>query len=214
MADHVRELLAPHSSVLIHQVKEWGEILVDFETRNKYHLLTPGGEPLGFIAERNKGFWGAVLRQVLRSHRSMEIKVWNNQREEVLDLRRPFFWIWSDLHVTCEGRVLGSVNRRFAFFHKKYDLRDEQQRTFATIKAPFWRLWTFPILSTPAAEPIGVITKKWGGLLKEAFTDADKFKVEFPQWNESQKAVALAAAVCIDLDYFEDNGSRNNVFSG
>ena len=51
---------------------------------------------------------------------------------------------------------------------------------------------------------IGHVKKKWSGLLKEAFTDADNFEVEFvadidPRW----KAVALAAAVLIDVIHFE-----------
>ena len=46
--------------------------------------------------------------------------------------------------------------------------------------------------------------KKWSGLLKEAFTEADNFEVEFvadidPRW----KALALAAAVLIDVVHFE-----------
>ena len=51
----------------------------------------------------------------------------------------------------------------------------------------------------------GKISKKWGGVVEEAISDADTFHVEFPPtWTNSDKAVFLAAAFSVDLDCFEN----------
>ena len=111
------------------------------------------------------------------------------------------------MHIaTAEGARLGSVHRRFALLSKKYDLQDQNGAVFASVKSPIWRIWKFPILDAVGAEK-GCISKKWGGLLKEAFTDADCFLVDYGQgmWSDNQKAVILATAISIDFDFFEDN---------
>ncbi len=55
---------------------------------------------------------------------------------------------------------------------------------------------------------MGVISKKWGGALKEFFTDADKFQVQMPATlTIQQKAVVFGAATSVDLDFFEQNSN-------
>ena len=84
----------------------------------------------------------------------------------------------------------------------------------ASLKSPFWRIWTFPI-KDGVGRSAGKITKKWSGLLKEAFTDADTFAVDFEDypWNKEQKPLLLATAISIDFDYFEENsGNGGGIF--
>jgi hypothetical protein len=58
---------------------------------------------------------------------------------------------------------------------------------------------------------IGHIKKKWSGLAKEFFTDADNFGVSFsPDLALHVKALILAAVFLIDFMYFEDNAGKNN----
>ncbi len=195
------------SQAYVHQVREWGEIITGFETRNKYKVLDESGSELGFIAEQRQGFAGTLFRFMLRSHRPMHIKVWNHLRSEVLDIARPFYWFFSDMSITSDKQVIGHVRQRFAFIYKKYDLIDRTGRPFAYVRAPFWRLWSFPIFDSRDQER-GIITKKWGGFMREIFTDEDKFKVEFKSFTSEQKAIIFAAAISIDLDYFEENHSN------
>lgn len=193
----------------VHQMREWTEIITGFETRNKYKILDEKGTELGFIAEQRQGLLNTLFRFMLRSHRPMHIKVWNHLRSEVLDIERPFYWLFSDMQIESEKQVIGHVRQRFSFIYKKYDLIDRSGKPFAFVRAPFWRLWTFPILDFHNQEK-GVITKKWGGFMREVFTDEDKFKVEFKSFNSEQKAIIFAAAISIDLDYFEENHSNSS----
>lgn len=209
MDQGIRQLVENRSYLFIQQVKEWAEILIDFESRNKYQILDENQAALGFAAESDSGFLSFIGRQILRTHRSMNVSCFDQNNQLMLKLKRPFFFFFSDLEVTtASGQFLGSVHRRFGIIYKKYDLLDEKGQLFATIKAPLWNLWTFPILNERGHE-VGVITKKWGGLLKEFFTDADRFGIQLPQefaWEK--RVVSFAAALSIDMDFFDDNQSR------
>lgn len=205
MNSDLRQLLDQTSQVFIQQVKEWGEILLGFETGNRYELLDEDANKIGYMAEQGGGIFGFFKKQILRTHRPLEVKIWDNNGMELLSLSRPFFFFFSTLEVrTRTGEVLGRVERRFGILYKKYDLHDKNDRVFARVQAPIWSLWTFPILDSSDRE-IGVVKKSWGGLLKEVFSDADKFGVKLPDGVAENKAVALGCAISIDLDYFEDN---------
>ncbi|XP_046905032.1 phospholipid scramblase 1-like isoform X2 [Hypomesus transpacificus] len=53
-------------------------------------------------------------------------------------------------------------------------------------------------------EPIGRISKQWSGLLKETFTDADNFGIQFPlDMDVKMKAVLMGTCFLIDFMYFE-----------
>ena len=101
-----------------------------------------------------------------------------------------------------EGRHLGSVKREFSLLEKKFKVMDAQGGELYGIRAPILHPWTFKI--SKGGVESGEIVKKWSGLGKEAFTDADNFSVTFPQGADGdQKAVLLGALFLIDMVYFE-----------
>lgn len=205
--DSIDSVVTPHPELFIRQRKEWTEIIVDWETSNRYEILGPGQQTLGMIAERGGGLLQSLKRAFLRAHRGFEIDVFNPAGVLLLTLARSFFFFFSDLAVTTpDGTALGSVHRRFGILFKKYDLRDASGRTFARIRSPLWRLWTFPILAEDGSAA-GSISKKWGGALREVFSDADTFRVDFAShaWSSAQRAVIFAAAISVDFDFFENN---------
>lgn len=206
-----------HRQLFIRQRKEWTEIAIDWETRNQYEVLGSEQERLGAIAERAGGAADFLKRAILRSHRGFQIRVVDREDQTLLDLARPFFFLFSDLDVMgAQGEKLGSVHRRFGVLYKRYDLRDATGMTFAKVRSPLWRLWTFPVLSTRGSGD-AVITKRWSGALREVFADADAFLIDYAQgtWNTDERAVIFAAALSIDFDFFENNqgvGGLLNVF--
>ena len=203
--------LQQERTLFIQQKKNWVEIIVDFETANRYAIMDESQNILGMIAEEGGGFITTIKRMIFRSHRGFDAKVVDNAGKILLSLTRSFFFFFSDLWVTSETRPVGSVHRRFGIIYKKYDLRDATGQTFATIKSPIWRLWTFPISDTRGLLQGAEVTKRWGGLLKEAFTDADTFKVDFGNGplTPQQRAILFAAAISIDFDFFEKNQHRS-----
>lgn len=58
---------------------------------------------------------------------------------------------------------------------------------------------------------VGRISKEWSGFVKEAFTDADNFGIQFPEdLDVRMKAVCLGACFLIDMMFFEKSGNQEN----
>ena len=76
----------------------------------------------------------------------------------------------------------------------------------AEVEGPLFRPNTFMVRQQ--GEEIARITKQWSGLLREGFTDADAFRVEFFGQARDQNTclLILATAFSIDLDFFESRG--------
>jgi hypothetical protein len=201
--------LASQPQLSLEQRKEWVEILIDFETRNQYAVRGPGGEELGTLAEEQGGLGRVFTRWLFRSHRPLDAVLCERSGKPLLRMSRGFFLLFSDLEVSAaSGARVGSIHRRFGILHRKYELRDALGRTFARVTSPVWRVWTFFVKAEDGRD--ATIGKKWGGLLREAFADADSFGVDFSQasWSTDERAVIFCAAVSIDLDFFENNAGR------
>ena len=79
-------------------------------------------------------------------------------------------------------------------------------------KGPFFNPWTFDIIAGDGATKVGIISKEFPkatleSMMREFFTDADNFGVQFYDRNldNAHKAVLFAAVYLIDFMYFEDN---------
>lgn len=212
VAPGLSRLLTHGSRLLIEQHwRAWYEVLFDWEQRNEYSVNASDGPLLAMVVEQARGPLMALARVFLGSHRPFEISVLApGTHEPILEMRRAFHFIFSDLKVeTPAGRRLGAVRRRFGLFYKIYDLVDGEG-LFARVMGPMWRPWTFRITDAEGRE-VALITKKWSGLGREYFTDADRFLVDMGKdvdWTLSQRAVIFAAAMSIDFDFFENNNQR------
>ena len=208
MNENMRQMLENQKTLYINQIKEWVEIFTDIETKNKYQILNENQTQIGYIAERSGGLLRFFSRNIFGSHRPLSITVWNSNRDIVLNCHRSFFFFFSSLYVeSSSGEKIGCIKRRFGILSKKYDLLDENDQVFAKIKSPIWKIWTFKIYNFSDLE-IGIISKNWGGILKEVFSDADKFHIQFPDFDFKKKSIILAAAISIDMDFFEENENR------
>ncbi len=211
-----RDFLRGRQELFVRQRREWVEIVVDWETKNQYAVLDPESREIGLIVEKAGGFWDALRRGFFRSHRALEAHVLDAAANAVLTLSRPFFFLFSDLAVSAaDGLLLGRVRRRFGLLYKRYDLVDAQGVRFGRIASPLWRLWTFPVVGEGGRSE-ATISKRWGGALREVFSDADTFRIEFGrgEWSDEQRAVIFAAAISIDFDFFENNQGRGGLAGG
>jgi hypothetical protein len=128
--------------------------------------------------------------------------------QQVFYAHHPFCWFFQRLDIFGEGdRPVGSLQQRFAWFHKRFDFLDTRDRVVMTMTSPMWKIWTFPIKKVD--RDVSVIEKKWSGLSKELFTDADNFRVRFTdtKLTGDEKLLLLVSAVFTDLLYFETKAS-------
>lgn len=198
--------LTKQPELFVTQKFEWMQLL-NFETRNRYQISDAAGRPLAYAAEQQGGWIGALLRQVFGHWRTFEIHFYDNNRQPFLHAHHPFRIYFSRLEV-FNGRQqrIGAIQKQFAFLTKKFTLEDAHGRTIMEVASPLWKLWTFPFKANGIE--VASVQKKWSGLLSEAFTDRDNFRVEFGSraLGNDERLLVLAAAIYVDLTYFEKKG--------
>lgn len=190
------------STLMVKQEKELLEAFTDFETANKYTISNDQGQPL-FTAAETGGNW--LTRNFLKNLRPFFIEIRDKTGAEVLTISRPFRWYFQEIQVSdAKGNVLGMVKREISFINKKYSIFDPSGKKLYEIFGPLFKPWTFDIKA--GERKVAKISKKWSGLLKEAFTDTDNFGVQFPEgWKSETKATILGAVFLIDFMHFEEN---------
>lgn len=190
------------NEITIVQKRELAE-LFGIETRNKYSIEV-NGAPFAYAAEQGKGGLAFLARMFVGHWRSFEIHFFDNARQLVLRAVHPFRFFFQRLEVSsADGRPLGAIQQRWAFFSKKFDVTDPGGRVLLRVSSPLWRPWTFAFERD--GHELARVEKKWSGMLREAFTDADRFRVMFQshQLGLDERSLVLAAGIFIDLQYFE-----------
>ncbi len=192
-----------HSELIIRQEVEQIEIFTGFESANRYSILTPDGNQLLYAYEDS----GDMSRQFMGTHRPLSIHIVDNSRQPVLEASRDFFWMLSHLRVDDPaGRRIGMLNRRLGL-GRKFDLVDGNDRFVAQITSGMFQAFTFTAKDGSGNE-LGRVTKQWSGFGREMFTDADTFQVQYTDGSTDHdfRAMLLASAFAIDMDFFESKG--------
>ncbi len=198
------EKLAATNTLIVRQKKEWGEILTGFETKNKYVVCDESGAEL-YAAYEEGG--NLLLRWFLKALRPFQMVVADFQGQCLLRVIRPFrFFFYTAEVFDGTGKSMGKLTRRFSILRRIYSVTDASGEERFQLFGPLLHPWTFEIQEQD--QVVGKITKKWSGLGKEMFTDADNFGVTFPAgWRKEQKALFLGAVFLIDFAHFENKGN-------
>lgn len=209
------EYLTLVDQLLVKQKVELLEAIVGYETNNKYVVRNSMGQQVFYMVEDSS----CCDRQFCGSARPFEMKVLDNNQQEVMHFHRPFACdnclpcCLQELEVSAPpGNVVGFVKQDWTWCYPNYTLYAADKTTpILKIKGPFCTTSCcgedieFEVVSLTGDQKVGSIKKQWAGLLKEAFTDADPFGITFPlDLDVRAKATLLGALMLIDFVHFED----------
>ena len=96
---HPAMRLLDNSAIVIQRQLEMMNVLMGFEQANRYVIMDPHGNHIGYLAERDHGMGNAVARQMFKTHRSFTTHVFDREENEILRFHRPFSWINSRIRV-------------------------------------------------------------------------------------------------------------------
>jgi len=213
------EYLAMVDQLLIKQKVEILEAFTGFESANQYKVLNSLGQEV-FSAKEDTD---CCTRQCCGPTRPFEMKIKDNQGQEVLHLNRPlrcqsccFPCCLQELEVhSPPGTIIGTVEQQWSIFYPKFIVKDERGEPILKLEGPFCGCECcsdvdFVVTSVANDQEIGKISKQWSGLGKEVFTDADNFGISFPMdLDVKVKATLLGATFLIDFMYFEKQQQNN-----
>lgn len=192
-------------SLQVKQLHELGEIVFGYESRNRYEVFDETGRRVAYAHELGSGLFRLLMRGFLASRRPFTIDLLGDLGERLLEIRRPWRWWLSRAEVySGDGRFIGAIQQKFTIFSRKFVVEDATGRELAEIHGPLFQPWTFELQI--GGREVGVITKKWSGLLREAFTDADNFGLQFRERVDRRlPPLCLGATFLIDFLYFESS---------
>jgi len=196
--------LAETDHLTVKQEVERLEAWTGIETANQYTVRDGMGRVVFDVLEESDSAADVLGRLFLKSARPFTLQLGTTSGELALTMERPFRLWFHEVSVHDDrGRQLGAVERQFSLINRRYRVKSAGGESYE-IHGPLFRPWTFKILAQ--GSECGLITKKWGGMLRESFTDADRFGVRLPPGiGVEMKAVFLAAVFLIDFVHFEDN---------
>lgn len=194
-------IVSNRTRLVVRQARELAEVLLGFETRNRYAICEPDGDVVGYAVEEGSSLGAMVVRNLLGAARPATYHIYDPQQREIGRGQKPFRLWFHRIDVYEGTTLLGSVERKIGIFRRVFEVQDPQGRAIATIKGQFMSRRAFDVEEGGAT--VGSIAKKWGGLSRELFTDADTFGVELGKASPTLRPLLLLATFLIDLTCFE-----------
>lgn len=192
-------------SLLIPKFFESDDYFIDekvnyFKFGNTYNVYNKDAEQVGVINQKITG-WHKFLRLLLnKAMFPFLLEVRDMDQDLQVTIKRGWtFWMSKITINDSSDNVIGTIKQKFKFFKPTFIIENASGALIAKITGD-WKAWDFKI--TDANEnAVGTINKKWGGIMKEAFTRADKYYVAInPEYAEdTSKVVIVACAITIDM---------------
>ena len=192
-------------SLRVRQKRELAEVFTGWETRNRYEIDDASGQPILYAGETGGGIGLLFMRQMFAGKRPFTIEVKDRAGATVLTVKRPWRWLFARAEIRDGGgRLLGAIQQKFAILSRRYEVEGPTGAVGAEQHGPFIKPWTVEV--RVRGQTVGRIAKKWSGLRKEAFTDADNFGMELsPGVDDRLRPLLLGATFLIDFVHFERN---------
>ena len=198
--------------LMVRQVKEWSEILLGYEARNRYEVQDETGRLVARVAEEGSGLGRWFGRQFLGSCRRATLHVLHADGDEMARIEKPFRWYFQEVVLWENGLPVGTVVRRFSLFVDRFAVLGPDGRQLLGIERGFWDHFRFrgTFRATRNDVEVARIRKEWRGILAEAFTDADLFGIEYalPSVPATVKKLLFAATFLVDFTCFENKPRR------
>ncbi|KIW79609.1 hypothetical protein Z517_06221 [Fonsecaea pedrosoi CBS 271.37] len=98
-SDHPATDILSQSGIVVQRQLEMMNVLIGFEQANRYVILDPHGNHIGYMAEHDGGIGHTMRRQFFTTHRAFTTHVFDRHSREVLRFHRPFSWINTRIRV-------------------------------------------------------------------------------------------------------------------
>ncbi len=180
------------------------EVITGIETSNSYAIVADG-KTVAVAAEQNKGAKDTVGRFLLQHWRTFDMTLTDPEDKKSLVLHHPFRVFLSELEISGkDGAKVGLLRQRasFPFLFRSFDVLDSSGQPAMRCSSNVLHPWTFHFRK--GKEEVGVVYRRWPGLLAAIGTNRDDYTVEFKGGlSDSERMLLLCSCLFIDLLYFE-----------
>jgi uncharacterized protein YxjI len=188
-------------------VKEQSKLLSANKT---FEISDDTGEVLG-TAKETRG-WFAVLMSMFMGKDNMSLTVELRQKSDdavVFSVRRKGFFFKKIQVLDGDGKVVGAYKAKLFSLTGGFHIYDAAGKHVSDIKGQWFKA-EYNFFTPKGNTKMGTVSKKWGGLVKELFTDDRTYGVEIaPDYHDdpTTKILILGAAFAINVMFKQSKES-------
>jgi uncharacterized protein YxjI len=166
---------------------------------NTYKVYDSSGSQIGVIEESMPAGLKFLSLILSKAFMPFTLDIADTEQNVLVTIKRGWTFFMSKISIyDGGGNEIARIKQQFKMFKPTFHITDLNDVSLAVISGD-WKAWNFTITEN-GDKQIGTITKKWNGILKEAFTTADKYVVSINSETEGIKRIAtLATAITIDM---------------
>ena len=166
---------------------------------NSYKVYNSDGIQIGNIQQSMSGGLKFLSFILSKSLFPLKLDIKDMDDNTLATIKRGWTFFMSKIQVLdSAGNVIAHIKQKFRLLKPSFTILNPNEEEIGIITGD-WKAWNFSINDFEQKQ-IGTITKKWAGILKEAFTTADKYIVSInPDVPMEQKIPIISAAITIDM---------------
>ncbi|MDR0547326.1 MAG: hypothetical protein LBG77_07070 [Dysgonamonadaceae bacterium] len=171
-----------------------------FKFNNAYKVFDTDGRQIGLIQQKMPWYLKILSLVLNKAMFPFTLFVMDNDNNVLTTIKRGWTFWTSKITVLDKNETpIAFINQKFKLLKPEFRILDTANQQIAVIMGD-WKAWNFNITGNDNQQ-IGTISKKWNGILKEAFTTADKYIVSVaPEIAEDVKKMAIVStAITIDM---------------
>ena len=177
------------------------------EMTNEYRILDEQGNDIGVIRQEGQSKVKKAFRLLTSVDQFLthRLAVYDDGGK-VLELLRPAKVLKSTVQVSgADGASAGKIVQENVMGKTRFRLEGPAGEALGSINAENWRSWDFSI-HDPNGTEVGRITKRWAGVLREAFTTADHYVLGITGPVSPQlRVLMVASAAGVDTALKQDD---------
>lgn len=171
---------------------------------NTYSVQDQDGNKIGAIKEDLK-LSRMVLGKILsKKMMPFSLNILDSSDNVIASVHKDFAVLSPTITLQdSNGKTLAVIKKRFNLLKHEYEILDPKDNHLASITGNYIE-WSFKVKDNSGTE-LGSISKKFGGMLKELFTDADKYivKINPELQDEILRMIVVISAAVVDKIYYE-----------
>jgi uncharacterized protein YxjI len=187
-------------SLFEHNVLLIDEKVNAFKFENEYKVFDESNNQIGSINQKLTG-GQKILRLLLnKAMLPFTLDIVDTNGMTLAKIQRGWTFFMSKISIVDDkGNTVGFIKQKFKLFKPTFEIQSEKNEPIGKITGD-WKAWDFKIFDDKEIQ-IGTVSKKWAGLLKEAFTTADKYivTIESNYLSKENRIAILASAITIDM---------------
>lgn len=171
-----------------------------FKFGNTYKVYNSETEEVGTIQQKVSGLHKFLRLFLNKAMFPFTLEVHNIDNDLQVTIKRGWtFWMSKITIYDNNNELIGTIKQKFKLFKPTFNIFNSKNELIAKINGD-WKAWDFKI-ENDKGSPIGTINKKWGGVVKEFFTRADKYRVSIdPAYAEDTNKIAIVScAITVDM---------------